>query len=276
MRNDFLLISKKSNKIRITVYGSDNLKSAPCLIFIHGFKGFKDWGFGPYIGDYFAKKGFFVITFNFSHNGIGERKTEFTELDKFVENTFSLEVAELNEVIDAYLNSFFGGRSGKGIGITGHSRGGAIALLTSQSRTEVKAVSVWSSVSKLDRYSERQKEEWRKKGVFNILNTRTKQVMPLNLTLLEDIENNSNELSIQNAVRNLSKPLLIIHSENDLAVPFHEAEQLLEWSDKENSELVKIDKAGHTFDIKHPFEGSNPKFETVLDKTENFFKTNLN
>ncbi len=276
MRKDFLLITKKSNKIRITVYGSDNLKSAPCLIFVHGFKGFKDWGFGPYIGDYFAKKGFFVITFNFSHNGIGEGKTEFTQLDKFAENTFSLEVTELNEVIDAYLNSFFGGRSDKGIGIAGHSRGGAIALLTSQSRPEVKAITVWSSVSKLDRYSERQKEEWRKKGVFNILNTRTNQVMPLKLTLLKDIDDNGDALNIQNAVRNLSKPFLIIHSENDLAVPFNEAEQLLEWSDKENSELIKIDKAGHTFDIKHPFEGSNPKFETVLNKTEKFFKSNLN
>lgn len=276
MSNDFLLISKKSNKIRITVYGPDNLKSAPCLIFVHGFKGFKDWGFGPYIGDYFAKKGFFVITFNFSHNGIGEGKTEFTDLDKFAENTFSLEVEELNEVIDAYLNSFFGGRSDKGIGIAGHSRGGAIALLASQHRPEVKAVTVWSSVSKLDRYSERQKEEWRKKGVFNILNTRTKQVMPLNLILLEDIEENGDALSIQNAAKNLSKSFLIIHGENDLAVPFQEAEQLLEWTDKENSELVRIDKAGHTFDIKHPFEGSNSKFETVLDKTEKFFKSNLN
>jgi dipeptidyl aminopeptidase/acylaminoacyl peptidase len=275
MSSDFLLISKKSNKIRITVYGQDNLKSAPCLIFVHGFKGFKDWGFGPYIGEYFSKKGFFVVTFNFSHNGIGEGKTEFTELDKFAENTFSLEVTELNEVIDAYLNSFFGGRSDKGIGIAGHSRGGAIALLTSQSNPEVKAVTVWSSVSKLERYSERQKEEWRKKGVFNILNTRTNQVMPLNLTLLDDIENNSAALSISRAVRNLNKPFLIIHGENDLAVPFQEAEQLLEWSDNENSELVKIDKAGHTFDIKHPFDGSNPKFETVLEKTEKFFRTNI-
>ncbi|MBT8385830.1 MAG: prolyl oligopeptidase family serine peptidase, partial [Ignavibacteria bacterium] len=258
------------------VYGSDNLKSGPCLIFVHGFKGFKDWGFGPYIGDYFAKKGFFVITFNFSHNGIGEKKTEFTELDKFAENTFSLEVTELNEVIDAYLNSFFGGRSEKGIGIAGHSRGGAITLLTSQSRSEVKAVSVWSSISKLDRYSERQKDEWRKKGVFNVLNTRTNQVMPLNISLLEDLENNSDKLNIKSAVENLKKPLLIIHGENDLAVPINEAKQLLNWADKNNSEFFKIDKAGHTYDIKHPFEGSNPKFERVLEKTEKFFMTNLN
>ena len=100
--------------------------------------------------------------------------------------------------------------------------------------------------------------------------------MPLNLTLLDDIENNRDSLSIQNAVRNLSRPLLIVHGENDLAVPFQEAEQLLDWSDKRISDLAKIDKAGHTYDIVHPFEGSNPKFETVLGKTEKFFKTNLN
>ena len=140
----------------------------------------------------------------------------------------------------------------------------------------MKAVTVWSSVSKLDRYSERQKEEWQKKGVFNILNARTKQVMPLKLTLLKDIEENGDALSIKNAVRNLYKPLLIVHGENDLAVPFQEAEQLLEWADKENTELIKINKAGHTFDIKHPCEGSNSKFETVLDKTDKFFKSNLN
>ncbi len=132
MRNDFLLISKKSNKIHISTYGLININTAPCLIFVHGFKGFKDWGFGPYLAKYFSEKGYFVITFNFSHNGIGEGNTEFTELDKFAENTFSLEIEELNEIIDAYFCSFFGGISGKGIGITGHSRGGAISLLTAQ------------------------------------------------------------------------------------------------------------------------------------------------
>ena len=77
MNKDFVLITKKNEKIRFTVYGIENINNAPCLIFVHGFKGFKDWGFWPYIGNYFAKNRFFVITFNFSHNGIGEGKTEF-------------------------------------------------------------------------------------------------------------------------------------------------------------------------------------------------------
>jgi dienelactone hydrolase len=73
----------------------------------------------------------------------------------------------------------------------------------------------------------------------------------------------------------MNKPLLIIQGKNDLAVPVSEVETLYSWSDKELTELHIISAAGHTFDVKHPFEGSNKKFDSVLEKTNYFFKTNL-
>jgi len=277
MNKDFVLETRRNDKIRISTYGFENLTSASCLVFVHGFKGFKDWGFGPYTGKYFSDRGYFVITFNFSHNGIGENETEFTELDKFAENTFSLEIEELNQVIDAYKNGFFGKTPDLKTGILGHSRGGAISLLTSVNNSVISAVAVWSSVSDLNRYSKRQKEEWRKKGVFEVLNTRTKQVMRLNVTLLDDIEKNNNgSLNIENAVKKLNKPLLIIHSEQDLAAPIEEGEKILSWADKTKTEFHKIQASGHTFNVKHPFEGSNPKFDFVLNKTSEFFNKHLN
>ncbi len=272
MSKEFLFVTGRKNKIRISAFGFENIRTSPCLIFAHGFKGFKDWGFGPYLGKYFADKGFFVLTFNFSHNGVGESLTEFDELDKFAENTFSLEISELSEMIDAYKNGFFGKTSNTGIGLIGHSRGGAIALLTAVSKSEIGAVAVWSSVSKLDRYSERQKDNWRKKGVFEVMNMRTKQTMKLNKTLLEDIERNGETtLNIQQAVSKLNRPLLLIHGEQDLAVPVKEGAQLYDWSDKSLSQFTTIPAAGHTFDIKHPFEGSNKKFDTVVNLTSEFF-----
>ncbi len=274
MKKDFVLISKRNEKIRITTYGSE---SAPCLIYVHGFKGFKDWGFVPYMGEYLANKGFFVITFNFSHNGIGDYPLEFTELEKFGKNTFSLEIEELSEVIHAYQFNFFGGNTNKGVGLIGHSRGGAIALLTAGVKDDVKAVAVWASVSKLDRYSKRQKEEWRKKGVFEVLNTRTNQVMPLNISLLDDIEQNKDrKLNLKIAVNELNKQLLILHGEQDLAVKLDEGKEIYSWSNKVLTEFYPVEATGHTFDIKHPFEGSNPKFDFVLNKTEEFFTKNLN
>jgi dipeptidyl aminopeptidase/acylaminoacyl peptidase len=277
MNKDFVLITTKNEKIRITSYGYENLESAPCLIFVHGFKGFKDWGFWPYTGNYFAERGFFVLTFNFSHNGVGENLTEFAELDKFAKNTFSLELEELNEIIDAYLNNFFGKKSKKDIGIVGHSRGGGDSLIVSSKRKEIKAVVTWAAVANFNRYTERQAKEWRKNGFFEVLNTRTNQMMRLNVTLLEDIEKNKNDLlNLEKAANNLNKPLLIIHGEQDLSVKIEEGEQVYNWSNKEKTEFHKIKATGHTFDITHPFESSNRKFDFVLDKTLNFFNKNLN
>jgi len=277
MNKEFVLNTKKNEKLRITTYGYENLETAPCLIFVHGFKGFKDWGFWPYTGNFFAGKGFFVLSFNFSHNGIGEGVTEFAELDKFAKNTFSLELEELNEIIDTYLHNFFGKRSGKKIGIIGHSRGGGDALIVSSKRKEIKAVVTWAAVANFNRYTKRQAKEWQRNGFFEVLNTRTNQMMRLNVSLLEDIEKNKTDLlNIEKAANNLNKPLLILHGEQDLSVPLKEGEQIYNWSNKELTEFHKIKATGHTFDITHPFEGSNPKFDSVLEKTLNFFKQHLN
>ena len=277
MNKDFVLNTTKNEKIRIASYGYENIESASCLIFVHGFKGFKDWGFWPYSGNYFAGKGFFVLTFNFSHNGIGDNLIEFTEPDKFAKNTFSLELEELNEILDAYLNGYFGAKSNKKIGMIGHSRGGGDSLIVSAKRREIDAVVLWASVANLNRYSERQAKEWRKNGFFEVLNSRTNQLMRLNVSLLEDIEKNKEDLlNLEKAARNLNKPLLIVHSEQDLSVPIQEGEQIYNWSNKDLTELYKIKATGHTFDITHPFKESNRKFDLVIEKTLNFFIKNLN
>ena len=277
MNKDFVLITKKNEKIRITSYGYENLEKASCLIFVHGFKGFKDWGFWPYTWNYFADKGFFVLSFNFSHNVVGENLKEFTELDKFANNTFSLELAELNEILDAYLNNFFGLRSNKKIGIVGHSRGGGESLIFSSGRKEISAVALWASVANFNRYSKRQEKEWRKDGFFEVLNTRKNQMMRLNVCLLDDIEKNKNDLlNLEKASKNLNKPLLIIHGEQDLSVKIEEGEQIYNWSNKELTQIFKIKATGHTFDVTHPFDRSNPKFDSVLEKTFEFFNHYLN
>lgn len=277
MNKDYTFSASDGEKLRITTYLNKSLFFGKTLVFVHGFKGFKDWGFGPYLGEYFTNKGFLVITFNFSHNGVGENKTEFTELEKFANNTFSREVRELNEIISAFRNDFFEVKGNTPLGLIGHSRGGAISLLAASKRNDVDAIVTWAAISKIDRYSKRQNQEWRKKGFFEILNTRTNQMMRLDVGLLDDIENNSNStLNIENALKNLNRPLLIAHGEQDLAVPISEAEQLYKWSDKSRTEFYKLFSTGHTFDIVHPFKGSSEKFEKLLDKTTNFFVNNLN
>lgn len=277
MREDFSFLSHLGNLIRASFYFNDLSGFKPCLILVHGFKGFKDWGFWPYTAEYFSNKGFNVISFNFSHNGVGDSLSEFDELDKFADNTISLEVDELNEVIDIVKKGSIIKINCSSIGVIGHSRGGAVSILASAKNKDVDALAVWASVAILDRYTERQKKEWRHKGFIEVLNSRTNQMMRMNVSLLEDIESNKNtSLNIENAVKNLNKPFLIIHGEQDLTVPVDEGKLLYKYSDKELTEFEIIPSAGHTFDIVHPFETSNNKFDRVLEKTLTFFKKYLN
>ncbi len=276
MKKHFELITSAKNTLQIDLYQQKNPPRQKFIIAVHGFKGFKDWGFFPFAGKYFAELGYSVLTFNFSHNGIGSDPLNFTELEKFASNTFSLEVEELSEVIEAVKSGYFGEIENPEIGMIGHSRGGAISLLSAFRTGNIKALVTWAAVSKFDRYSERQKKEWIEKGYLEVINSRTKQVMKLNKTLLEDIIRNSDDkLNIKKAAGNVGVPWLILHGENDLAVPVKEAKQLYEWADKNLTELIIIPKTGHTFDVVHPMEKTTAAFKTVLEKTGDFFQQNL-
>lgn len=276
MRKDFVLKTKDNEVLRISTYGHEYLNSAPCLFLVHGFKGFKDWGFFPYIAEYFAKNKYFVVSFNFSLNGVGENLIEFDELDKFAKNTVSREIDELSMIIDKYKNGFFGNTNNYKIGILGHSRGGGVSILCAQQKKEISAVVTWAAVSYFDRYTDREKNEWKKKGFVEVLNSRTNQLMRLNETLLDDIEENKHDkLNVEKAVKNLSRPFLIIHGEEDLTVPVKEGEKLYDCSDKKLTNFIKIPSTSHTFNAKHPFEGSNSKLNLAMEKSLEFFNKNL-
>lgn len=278
MQVEYLYPVSDGETLQVSFFKKNEAAVKNTLIFIHGFKGFKDWGFFPYCAEYFAEKGFNVISFNFSHNGIGDNPFEFTRLDKFADNTITREVFELKSLIEGIRKGFFGEvlKDSK-IALIGHSRGGAVSLsYTNLQKNEISAIALWACVAKLNRYTERQKVEWKRNGFFEVLNSRTNQLMRLNSVLLEDIEKNSEgALNLENAVRNFNRPLLIAHGGQDLTVTVDEAQLLYEWADKENTELFILPASGHTFDVQHPFNGTNDKLERLLETTYNFLKINL-
>lgn len=273
MKEDRVFTATDGETIAATVYRAAR-ENAPGIIYVHGFKGFKDWGFVPYIGRFLSERGFTVVTFNFSHNGIGAEPTEFTESDRFAANTFSREIRELSEIIDAAGRGEFG-PMGK-LGLLGHSRGGGIALLTAVEHDRIDAVVTWSSVASFERYSDEVKAAWRKRGYHEVVNQRTGQIMRLNTTLLEDMERfGATRLDIEAATARLRRPLLIIHGQDDDGVPVSEAERLFTAADIERTRLVKIPGTGHTFDAKHPFEGAGEKLDYILAQSAEFYEERL-
>jgi uncharacterized protein len=271
--------SSEGDKLRTDIRYLANGRKKPVLLFLHGFKGFKDWGPFPLVCERFAEQQFVAVSFNFSHNGVADDLMQFTELDRFAHNTVSLELQEVHEVLAALLSGklpidkseFDGDR----IGIVGHSRGAALGILAGAHYHDVKAVSAWAPVSKFDRFTERQKEKWRQEGYLEVMNSRTGQRMKMNASFIDDLEKHRDKLNIlhaANRMTNAGKPLQIIAASEDLTAPPKEANEIKASADNVNSELHIIERTGHTFGVEHPFKGMTPAFDRAMALTIDFFK----
>jgi len=246
------------------------------IIFAHGFKGFKNWGGFPYMLSKIAEKGFLTAGFNFSNNGVDESNPmEFTRLDLFAENTISKELSDLNSAIDYfYTNSDNFNINKEKIVLIGHSRGGGVSIIQASEDTRIKSLITLASISGFDRYSAEHKRKWKEKGFFEVLNSRTNQLMRLNSTLLEDIEINRDRFDILKSVSEVNIPFLIIHGKEDQSVKYTEAEEIYKHSKKETTEIFPVEHTGHTFGVVHPFTGTTRAFEAVIDKIISFLDKN--
>lgn len=243
------------------------------VVVVHGFKGFKDWGFFPHVCERLVGAGFAVVSFNFSRNGVGEDPDEFTEMESFASNTLSFELDELSAILDEVIAGDLLPRRPRTVGLLGHSRGGGQAVLGAAADDRVASLVTWAAVSHFDRWSDESKAQWRKDGHVVVLNQRTGQQMPLNVTLLEDYEANRKRLDIPAAAGRVQAPWLIIHGRDDLSVRVEEAGELVRASSGARAAL--IEKAGHTFEVGHPFQGSSPQLQEAVDKTVAHFREHL-
>ena len=263
--------------IRLELHYRQDARNAPAIFVCHGFKGFKDWGFFPHLAETLAHAGYVAITFNFSRCGIGSDPQSFTELDAFAHNTYSHEIEDLNCIITAVKD----GTIGKGLihpdklGLFGHSRGGGIALIFASENPDIKTLVTWAAIARVDRFDEQQVKLWKQQGYLEIENKRTKQMMRLDPDLLNDITKNAGRLDILSAAKKITVPTLVLHGENDDAVPISEAEQIYENLGTEMKDFMIIERANHTMGISHPMSVRTNAYETALDLTENWFDLHL-
>lgn len=271
------IILNNSNNEPLSIdfrYPDSNNKGIPILIFCHGFKGFKDWGCFPYMLDSISNEGIFCVSFNFSRNGTDNTQpnpTEFTRLDLFAKNTFSTELDDLNFVLD-YLESEkeYYGYDFDSLTLAGHSRGGGISIIKAATDNRIKKLITLASVASFDRYGNETRKRWKEDGFIEVLNTRTKQKMRLNYTLLEDVEKNHKKLDILEAMSEIKIPVLIVHGKEDLAVDYSEAEALYSICPSATKTLELFENTGHTFGAVHPFEGTTEYLEKVISAIKKF------
>jgi len=251
----------------------------PLVIFCHGFKGFKDWGSFNFISTEFVKSGINFLKFNFSHNGTSlEGLDTFSNLDLFSENNYSIELLDLNCVLE-WVNEQLRNTININIGpliLMGHSRGGSIAILKTANYNKVEALISWSAVANFEeRFNAYNLSNWKRDGVVLIMNSRTKQNMPLLYQFYQNFIDNKGLLDISNSAKKVNVPWLIVHAKNDNVVPVSDAVFLNKQN--RNSNLTLVENGGHTFGAAHPFKEREVSIDLkeAIKKSINFIKSNF-
>lgn len=242
----------------------------PVLLFAHGFKGFKDWGFFPYASERFAGQNYAVVTFNFSHNGVHEQ--DFDELDKFGLNTYSQEQKDLSAVLAAVLEERLplSEQLDNGqIFLVGHSRGGGNSVLFAAEHPEIRGVVAWNGIADGNLFGEAFREQVLRDGVGYVANARTKQQMPINAVFFEDLDRNRERFDIPARAASLRTPVLFIQGSQD-------SERLLEGyrilrRAAPHHRFATLEGATHTFGTVHPFAGTTDDLERAIAITGAFF-----
>ena len=260
------------------IYSLDGANK-PILLFAHGFKGFKDWGHFPLIARAFATAGFYVIKFNFSHNGgTVDEPIDFPDLKAFSINSYWKELQDIKNLLSwLTINSELKDRGAdlSNLNLLGHSRGGGVSLIAAQQYALIKRVITWAAIHDFEERlpDENELNAWKKSGVRFIENGRTKQQMPMRYEFIEDLRANAELLKIKNAVKTLNKPQLIIHGTDDSTVPVTAAHQLKKWNPK--AAIALIAAAQHTFDGQHPWTKKTlPRATKIaVEKTISFIKS---
>lgn len=250
----------------------------PVVVVCHGFKGFMEWGFFPYLAELLAGRGFTVVRFNLSGTGMMPGDELVTSPDAFRANTYGKELEDLLAVLAALGTEIGPGRIDLGrIGLFGHSRGGGAALLAAAAetwRSQVRALVTWAAISTTDRYDPGTMAVWRKAGELPVENSRTGQKLALGPEMLAEVDPSPAELDLIAAAGRRQAPWLIVHGEADESVPAEEG-RALAGAAAEPKELLSIPEGNHTFGARHPFTGPTPQLIEALNATQTWFRRHL-
>jgi len=192
--------------------------------------------------DTLAGKGYLVLRFDFSGNGESE--------GKFEEATYSKEIKDMDSAI-----SFMEKQGVSWIGILGHSMGADVSILHAPEDNRIQSLCILgasaSTTNLVDIFPKEVQEKIKKEGKTRM--TLFGKEHMITQEFLEDTKKHN----IPKALKNMDKPLCIIHGDNDAIIPVASAQKLYALA-QEPKELHIIKGADHLF-------SEDTDFTTVLD-----------
>jgi pimeloyl-ACP methyl ester carboxylesterase len=290
------------NPVRADVYLPTASRADAIVLLCHGFKGYRRWGFFPYLANRLCRAELAVLALDMSLNGTvvkgGRRGSQrYAHPELFALNTLRREYEDLRAAIQWVVKGGVAEIAGGGvadvevagrashdshvighdrpdrpespaIGLFGHSRGAVAAVLNAIEQPAVRALCTWATAADPDFYTAKQKQRWRRDGEYAFTDVDGTR-LAVGINYLNDLEQNRSFYFLQKRVRELQTPHLIVHGEADVVVAVDSARRLHEAETSLEDKRLLLLKTGHTFGVPYPARAGQEQVPRPLERAAN-------
>jgi len=246
-----------------------------CLVLLHGFKGYKDYGFIPVLASALSSAGILVHRINFSTSGMTNDVETFARPDLFALDTWNRQVEDVRCTFGAIQSGEIEGH-GLPLFLAGHSRGGGTALLTA-GRTPQPKLSGLITINSVDACNRLTKEaqlDLIDAGSSITESARTGQILKIHSAWLQEQLDAPDAHDVLSLCTTLKCPTLILHGSDDQAVDIEAGHNI---SKALRNNLHIIARANHVLNTANPApKGVNhsPQLREVIELIGSFVNAN--
>lgn len=244
------------------------------VVLCHGFRGYKDWGFIPLLASTIAAQGIPTVSFNMTGSGIVGEDGAFVERERFRKSTYAAELEDLDHVAQ-WVSRRVGGSHSTALGLIGHSRGGAMAILYAAAHPEVRTVVALAAPSRIGVWPDAAFEAWREGRPHVVRDFRARAELPLGPEIYDDITRNGARYDLRRAAAALTIPLLIVQGDRDRSVPVEEGRTLASWGPPATTELAIIEGAGHSFQAGDKIRRTPPQLLEMIERVSAWMRRTM-
>lgn len=226
------------------------------VLIAHGFKGYKDYGFIPWLAQHAAQCGFLAHRFNFSHAGMDHGHGPFDD-EVFRDDTWNRQVEDVLSLLAAVREGQLPGSPGP-IGLVGHSRGGVTSLLTAgryagtDSLAELRCVLSLAAPSSCLSLPPQQQQSLLEQGTLPSPSGRTGQELHVGRCFLQEQLDDPQGHDLLRQVARIDVPVDLVHGQEDDAVPVDSVREIASALGSARGVHV-LDEANHVFNTPNPF-----------------------
>ncbi len=250
-----------TNDHNLDILGNTHTPHAPhlppiaCALLMHGFKGYKDYGFIPVLASMLADAGVLVHRFNFSTSGMTNDTETFARPDLFALDTWTRQVDDVRCLRQAIKDGTLTGGQLPTY-LIGHSRGGATAILAAGrhgDELDLAGVATINAVDTCSRLSDEEQRAFLDRGYTITESARTKQQLRINAAWLQEQLDDPASHDVLALCARITPPILVMHGDDDQAVPIQSGYNIAKIA---HQNLCVIAGSNHVLNTPNPADPS--------------------